>query len=501
MTKRLMVDALNSVGVVVAGANPESDILITKRADPEEVFLRATAPHSTPTSDKPWDGPAATRRLPNEAAALRRVHAWVDDSGDPDAKSSYKFPHHDRGGAANLAAARNGLARLSGASIPAADKVGVRRHLAKHLRDGGGEPAETSKGLFARFKDWLLAGEDDALDEVEKARNLAEYSEAKIHSEFTVFADDLFGSGFLSQEERIAMSSAIGEALRSFRSSLEESQPQLFDRDPFDGPLAEAPVSRSTGTGGGVTIQIRNPVAPTAQAQAPRTIDDERREKEAEMPDITLSDEAREDLDKDALAYVEHLEAEVAKAADAADAGAETPADDPLEKALEGVDERVAELLKARDVEQSDRIAKAEAAAEQAEQVAKDERDRRLSKEYLEKAAEAPNFAPAPELAVVLRKADEGVALEPEEAEKLAGWIKAANSVIATSQFFNEFGAGGSSDSGSAMAIIAKKAAELRKDDPKLSQAQAEAQVMDSDRDLALRADAEERDRSAKVRS
>lgn len=61
--------------------------------------------------------------------------AWVDSNGDPDAQSSYKFPHHTRGGVANLNGVRNALSRLPQADIPDGDRAGVQRHLQAHLDD------------------------------------------------------------------------------------------------------------------------------------------------------------------------------------------------------------------------------------------------------------------------------------------------------------------------------------------------------------------------------
>jgi ATP-dependent protease ClpP protease subunit len=110
--------------------------------------------HHTATADEPWDGPAAVKAMPNDDAVLRYCHAWQTDeaehethkSGDDDAddqKGSYKFPHHEtKGGPANLNACRNGLARLSGSSIPAGDQAGVKAHLQAHLDDGHQGDAE-----------------------------------------------------------------------------------------------------------------------------------------------------------------------------------------------------------------------------------------------------------------------------------------------------------------------------------------------------------------------
>jgi ATP-dependent protease ClpP protease subunit len=113
----------------------------------------ALAVHHTATTDKPWDGPAAVKGMPNDAKVLRYCHAWQDTASDDgttddpdgdadDSKASYKFPHHKRqGGPANLAACRNGLARLSGADIPDSDRAGVKAHLQAHLDDGGSDDA------------------------------------------------------------------------------------------------------------------------------------------------------------------------------------------------------------------------------------------------------------------------------------------------------------------------------------------------------------------------
>jgi hypothetical protein len=97
----------------------------------------ATASHDTAVVDKPWDGPAATAAMPNDAATLKYCHAWQDTSAgaDPTAKSSYALPHHlTKGGPAVVAGVRNALARLPQTKkIPEADMAGVRKHLQGHL--------------------------------------------------------------------------------------------------------------------------------------------------------------------------------------------------------------------------------------------------------------------------------------------------------------------------------------------------------------------------------
>ncbi len=99
-------------------------------------------PHRSPgiaDEDEPWDGPGEVARAEG-AEALRRMHAWVDSNGDPDAKSSYKLPHHraadgylvPRGLFAAAAALQGGR---GGVDIPAADVPGVKRHLEEHYRE------------------------------------------------------------------------------------------------------------------------------------------------------------------------------------------------------------------------------------------------------------------------------------------------------------------------------------------------------------------------------
>lgn len=110
---------------------------------------KAIPVHHTATVDTPWDGPAAVAAMPAEYADLHYCHAWQDADADAsshtpgdgdadDTKGNFKFPHHAKDGApANLAACRNGLARLSSAGIPAGDDAGVKAHLQAHLDDGG----------------------------------------------------------------------------------------------------------------------------------------------------------------------------------------------------------------------------------------------------------------------------------------------------------------------------------------------------------------------------
>ncbi|MFF8901674.1 head maturation protease, ClpP-related [Streptomyces lydicus] len=132
----------------------------------------ASSVHHTDTEDSSWDGPAAVAKMPADGSVLRATHAWRDPSGDADAKATYKFPHHrEKGGPANLAACRNGLARLDSADIPDGERAGVRAHLQAHLSDGNTDD-QADHELTASAADGTPAGQQDtAVPDTDTARD------------------------------------------------------------------------------------------------------------------------------------------------------------------------------------------------------------------------------------------------------------------------------------------------------------------------------------------
>jgi HK97 family phage prohead protease len=179
--------------------------------------------HSTETTGGSWDGPGAMSNCPAEQAALRAICAWVDSSGDPDAKSSYKFPHHARpGGPANTTACSAIIAALNGgrggASIPDSDRRGVYAHAARHLRDAGAdvpelrgdEPEETKT-----FTEEAMAAHDALTHLLTRATSLAEVRE---RDRMTVV--------------KRAQLQALDSTLEGFTSQRDELQKLLADTDP-----------------------------------------------------------------------------------------------------------------------------------------------------------------------------------------------------------------------------------------------------------------------------
>lgn len=178
------------------------------------------APHSTATTDEPWDAAAAVANTPAEADALRAIHAWVDSEGDPAAKSSYKFPHHARpGGPANLRASVSGIAVLNGArggaEIPDSDRAGVYAHLARHLRDGEREPPEL-RGRIPSFPDefeYVLGG---VAGLVSRAKGWGSGSDPKEGRALSA----------ANRERLSTLLSALGEASSELERLLTESDPE-----------------------------------------------------------------------------------------------------------------------------------------------------------------------------------------------------------------------------------------------------------------------------------
>jgi hypothetical protein len=70
----------------------------------------------------------------------------------------------------------------------------------------------------------------------QEARNAGHWFESRIHQSFTNVADEMFGEGLLTREERITLSSAVGDGLAAFAARIEADAPHLYERDPYAGP-------------------------------------------------------------------------------------------------------------------------------------------------------------------------------------------------------------------------------------------------------------------------
>lgn len=192
-------------------------------------------PHSTATTDTPWDGPQAKANLSTDnSASYRQAFAWFDSNapdpdgdGYPDRKGDYKFIHHEVSssgdvGAANLNGCSQGIAVLNGSrggtTIPSADRQGVYDHLAQHLRDGGKEPpplkSEDHMRLFADDVDEALRALEAVVDRAETLRvltgtkreqlaTLIERGQAMLDADDQRQADELTDPGIDAEFDRL----------------------------------------------------------------------------------------------------------------------------------------------------------------------------------------------------------------------------------------------------------------------------------------------------------
>jgi len=160
------------------------------------------------------------------------------------------------------------------------------------------------------------------------------------------------------------------------------------------------------------------------------------------------------------------------------DAAVVTEVESAIAKAAED-----AKLAKA-DPETRAAIKKAEDRAEAAEKVAKAERDTRLTNEFIAKAEnELGHMSVKPEdFGPVLKAASEK--LSKEEFEAIETALKAADAQIEKGALFAEAGAVGPVAAADAFGELQQKAAEIKKADSKLSDAEALDKAMKDNPDL-----------------
>jgi hypothetical protein len=71
---------------------------------------------------------------------------------------------------------------------------------------------------------------------VTEKRNVGQWIESRLHLALTELGDELYGDGRMSRAERIALSSAVGDALDAFTTRVEADAPELYQRDLWDDP-------------------------------------------------------------------------------------------------------------------------------------------------------------------------------------------------------------------------------------------------------------------------
>ncbi len=106
------------------------------------------------------------------------------------------------------------------------------KKLPKNIADALGN---VRNALTTTWSD-LAAQESATPRKISESAGVAQWLESRIHSSFTWIADDLYGDGLLTREERVQLSNAIGDALDAFTTNVVANAPQLYDRGRWDEP-------------------------------------------------------------------------------------------------------------------------------------------------------------------------------------------------------------------------------------------------------------------------
>ncbi|MEV8638104.1 hypothetical protein AB0395_41275 [Streptosporangium sp. NPDC051023] len=100
------------------------------------------------------------------------------------------------------------------------------------VEDQGDEPQD-GQDTKKKGKPAFLKAKEAGLDEV---ASLGQWLESRLHLGFTKLADDMFGDGRLTRDERIGLSQAVGDGLKVFTARVEADYPHLYQRALWDDP-------------------------------------------------------------------------------------------------------------------------------------------------------------------------------------------------------------------------------------------------------------------------
>lgn len=192
------------------------------------------------------------------------------------------------------------VAEAIGVSIRAAAEVteggeadGRRGRIIDRITEGISVDFVTRAGRGGRILQVLESARGTAT--VAEARSIAAWVESRIHRDFTLLADDVYGDGRLTREERITLSSAIGDALAAFVARVEADAPQLYQRDLWDDPQdtsADAVEARSIRVRlGGDVASFIAAVDAAHRHLAEATANDRREQLSAAVRDAHATDE------------------------------------------------------------------------------------------------------------------------------------------------------------------------------------------------------------------
>ena len=209
-----------------------------EQAAADKVFPRGTQQHIDHSKADDPVGSVSTL-----AAALQEDARWEPDWVDPEEPGAEPGRLVAESRVYSLWREHlNDVKEVIGASIAAAAEVSIgeaggrRGRIVEKLYPGPLNRVDfvTKAGRGGRISEVLESAK------VQEARNVGMWLEARMHSMFTNISDEMYGDGRLTREERITLSSALGDALQSFTANVEANAPQLFERDLWEEPTPTA---------------------------------------------------------------------------------------------------------------------------------------------------------------------------------------------------------------------------------------------------------------------
>ncbi len=154
---------------------------------------------------------AAINDLKDSAFAFIEPGGSKDDEGKTTPRNLRHFPHHTQDGTVDLPHVRNALARIPQSDVSQEGKDKATAHCEKHLADAKSE----GKSVSPDGKEMVTYPNSTTVMEYPVQR-LGDVLQGTIHRDFTRLTDTWYIQGYLSRDERIALSGAIGDALGAF---------------------------------------------------------------------------------------------------------------------------------------------------------------------------------------------------------------------------------------------------------------------------------------------
>lgn len=218
-----------------------------------------------------WDHPTATERADRPERSLRDLAAVTEtaarwDANHPQGAGLYaqvKVFEAFRPLLAEMAP-HIGVSIRAAAEVVAGEAEGRRGRIVERIVEGKSVDFVTQPGRGGKVLAILeAAGRTDLAE----TRNVGEWFQSRVHLDFTTRADDMFGEGRLTKDERISLSNAIGAALDAFATTVEELAPQLLTRDLWDDPAATTNTTESHQEDEMTPEEIKEAVAAAVKAE------------------------------------------------------------------------------------------------------------------------------------------------------------------------------------------------------------------------------------------